>query len=777
MKIQKSFYALFFAVVFALCISGQTVDIKGINDAVTVRRDDRSIPYISAQNDRDLYFMQGFQTAGDRLWQMDLLRRLARGETAEIFGEKTLEQDKYWRRYGFAEVAAENKEHLGEAALSALQSYADGVNAYIETLTPETMPVEFRILQYKPAKWSPEDTIVVGKILADALSSTYQQDILLASLQNFDAEKLKELENGVTPYDVVLFGKDAKAKANKASAAAANDDVLRTAAYDLQIRKASLESVGLYAERLAASNNWVISGKRTATGKPILANDPHLRAAAPGIWYLTHLSTPTMRVSGVTFPGVPGVVLGHNEFFAWGATNVGPDVQDVYLEEFNDKGEYRTPDGFVKPKLRKEEIKVRISATKTDTKTVEMTVTETRHGPIVLESGGKRYALKWTALDPTNNELEAFMMVNRAKNWDEFKAALKTYGGATQNFVYADARGNIGWYAAGKIPIRRKGDGALPYNGATTDGDWIGNIPFEELPHLFNPPEGFIVTANQRIVGTDYKYQQLARNFDAPWRARRIHDLIAAKPKITMDDVSDIQHDAFNMPVFGIAKTVIGKKAASPRVLEILEKWDGRMLPDSQGALIANGIRTCLTNAVTAENEPVPAFYIRERILANAIENNETRWMPKGFANYDAFVQSCSDSTETDLEKRFGNDPAKWVWGNVFTANFPHPLAGVPFIGAQFATPKVPIAGSGQTPNVGSNVSMRLIASPGDWDATRHVIPLGQSGDPNSKFYKDQFDKWLTGEAAVFPFSEDAVKKAAVTTANYRPAAEAPKNR
>src|SRR5690606_10543782 len=200
MKSHKSIFAIVLTALVAVYAAGQTVDIKGISGEVSVTRDARSIRYISAQNDRDLYFMQGFQTAGDRLWQMDLLRRLARGETAEIFGEKTLEQDKYWRRYGFAEVAAENKEHLGEAALSALQSYADGVNAYIETLTPETMPVEFRILQYKPAKWSPEDTIVVGKILADALSSTYQQDILLASLQNFDAEKLKEVENGVTPY-------------------------------------------------------------------------------------------------------------------------------------------------------------------------------------------------------------------------------------------------------------------------------------------------------------------------------------------------------------------------------------------------------------------------------------------------------------------------------------------------------------------------------------------------------------------------------------------------
>jgi len=755
-------------------VFAQTVSVDGLTKAVVVQRDSRSIPYINAENDADLYFMQGYVTASDRLWQMDLLRRLARGQTAEIFGNATLAQDKHWRTYGFSKIAAENMKNIGAEAREALESYAKGVNAYIATLGAKDLPVEFQILQYSPANWTPEDTIVIGKILAEALSSTYSQDLLRASMNNIDAKKLKEIENIVTPYDVVLFGSDNKT-AEKSTLSECTlcpaKSVVAVAAEQDKLRENSLRSVGLYAEGLAASNNWVISGNRTASGKPILANDPHLQAAAPGIWYMTHLSTPTMRVSGVTFPGVPGIVLGHNENFAWGATNVGPDVQDIYLETFDDKGNYKTPEGTAKPNIRHEVIKVRNSPGKPETSGVAFDVTETRNGPIVVEADGKRYALKWTALDPKKNDLEAFFLINRAKDWGEFTKALKGYGGATQNFVYADTKGNIGWYAAGRIPIRRTGDGALPYDGSTNAGDWVGEIPFDELPHLYNPTSGFIVTANQRIVGTNYKYTQVSRDAASPWRARRIYDLLKDKTKVTMDDVRDIQYDVFNQPVSNIAKAVVEAKAASDETIAILKDWNGHMEPGSQEALIANGIRNCLADTIAAQNEPVPAYVIRERILDRAIAGKESIWLPKEFNDYSAFMKNCSDGTEAGFQKQFGGDRENWVWGKIFVTNFPHPLAAVPFIGSQFSIPKTPIAGSGQTPNVGSSVSMRHIAMPGNWDETRLIIPLGQSGNPRSKFYKDQLELWKTGRPAIFPFSKEAVKEAAVETFKYEPKA------
>ncbi len=761
--------------VFAGTVFSQTVvTVGGLSAAVTVARDARSIPYIEAKTDADLYFAQGYVMAGDRLWQMDLMRRVGRGETAELFGRLTLEEDKRWRRFNFAKIAEENLKFLAPDMIAALESYSAGVNAYIAGLTPDTMPVEFRLLQYAPREWTPADTIVIGKILSDSLSSTWSNDLLRASVQNLPPEKLADLTDPVTPYDVVLFGKDAPA--TRARAARSTADIsagLIAMAGDYgKVRRRSLEMVGLYAEELAASNNWVISGKRTADGRPILANDPHLTPSAPGIWYLIHLSTPTMRVAGVTLPGVPGVVLGHNEHIAWGATNVGPDVQDLYVETFDATGKYKTPTGWEASVVRNETIKVRKNLMSPETESIAYPVTETRNGPIILDEGGKRYALRWTAFDPHTNEFEAFFRANRAKSWNDFVAGLRTYGGSAQNFVYADTKGNIGWYAASKIPIRRKGDGALPYDGATTDGDWVGSIPFEELPHLYNPSSGLIVTANQRIVGTSYKYTQMSRDAASPWRARRIFDeLSSATKKATFDLVRDVQHDTLNIPLNNLAKAIVLQNAASAETLAVLKAWDGRMTADSRGALLANEIRLCAADRIAAENSPAPAYLIRERILDRAVRENLRRWLPLGVDSYGALFRSCDATVRANLSdaKRFGPDPSKWIWGRVWQSRFRHPLAQVPLIGLQFAAPSLPIDGSGQTPNVGSSVSMRHITSPGNWDATRFVIPLGESGDPTSAYFKDQFDAWRTGSPAIFPFSAAAVEKARVGLVTLRP--------
>ncbi|MFL6375551.1 MAG: penicillin acylase family protein, partial [Pyrinomonadaceae bacterium] len=443
--------------------SGQKVVLPDLKSDVTVRRDGRSIPYVEAKNDSDLYFVQGYETARDRLWQMDLMRRLARGETAEIFGNAALEQDKRWRRFGFAGVANDSLANLSPELRAALNDYSRGVNAYIASLSDKQLPIEFQILQYKPRQWAPTDTLVIGKILADALSTTWQNDLLRASLtQTLSEEKLADAENEITLYDVVLYGKDTSRTRGISAVPPVSAAVLAFAEKDAKLREQGLSMVGLYAEDLAASNNFVVSGKRTVDGKPILENDPHLQATAPGIWYMIHLSTPTMRVAGVTFPGGPGVVLGHNEFIAWGATNVGPDVQDVYAETFNENGDVKTPNGWTAASLRHETIAVRPNPLSPQTSNVIVDYTDTPHGPVISEDGGKKYALRWTALDPKNQEFEAFFQLNRARNWDDFQKALRTYGGATQNFIYADVKGNIGWYAAGRIPIRRVGDGRVP---------------------------------------------------------------------------------------------------------------------------------------------------------------------------------------------------------------------------------------------------------------------------------------------------------------------------
>jgi penicillin G amidase len=745
------------------------IRLEGLRDRVVVRRDERSIPYIEAKNDADLYFVQGYVTASDRLWQMDLLRRVARGETAELFGRQTLEEDKRWRRFGFARIAEATVAASDPDVLAALQNYSRGVNAYISALTDETIPAEFRILQIRPRPWTPADSVVIGKILAEALSSTYQHDLRRDALKGIDPAKLADLTNPVTPYDVILFGTDTSPSRSAASGTSPRigEAMIAAANVEMALRARSLQRIGLYAEDLAASNNWVISGKRTVDGKPILANDPHLMPAAPGIWYIVHLSTPSMRVAGVTFPGSAGVVLGHNEHIAWGATNVGPDVQDLYLETFNDDGKYQTPKGWAPPTIRREEIKVRTNLLQPATAVEILDVTETRNGPIIIDTDSRKLALKWTAFDTANREFDAFFHLNRAKNWEEFKRALSGYGGAMQNFIFADTKGNIGWYAAGKVPIRRNGDGSLPFEGSGSDGDWIGHIPFDELPNLYNPPSGFIMTANQRIVGMDYKYPQIARDFAPPWRARRLFDLLMADTKATMDSTAAAQHDVYNIPVAMLAKEIISVNAASEENIKALKEWDGRMTPGSYAALLASEIRVCAANKIAEANKPVPGALIREKVLHRAVAERSSRWLPKEFADYAALLRSCEGAALNTFTSRYGADRSGWVFGRATAARFPHALAAAPLIGSQFTTPNTPIGGSGQTPNVGSGVSMRFIASPGNWDATRLVIPLGQSGDPRSSHYKDQFEKWRTGEPAVFPFTKDAVERSASSVTNF----------
>ncbi len=780
-------YRTFFVVaLLALnAFSQDTQSVKGLKEKVSVARDSYSRPYISAANEADLYFAQGYVTASDRLWQMDMMRRVARGETAELSGTRTLEEDKRWRRLGFAKTVEDSIQYIDPTLRSALESYTAGVNAYIATLNDQTLPVEFRILQYKPKEWKPSDSLIIGKILADALSSTWRQDLLKASLQaTLPKQKFEELADVRHDQDVILFGTDGPRTPSSASLPKSEREpgryqdaaakrvsavILATAERIDTIRETSLKSIGFFAEDLAASNNWVISGTRTADGKPILANDPHLAPTAPGIWYLTHLETPTMRVAGVTFPGVPGVVLGHNEYIAWGATNVGPDVQDLYLETFDASGKVKTPSGWESAKVRTETINVRKNLLAPATEPVTIEVAETRNGPIIIEEGGKKYSLKWTAQDPKNNDFAAFFFLNRAKNWDEFKAALATYRGATQNFVYADTKGNIGWHIGGAIPLRKTGDGSLPYDGATNEGDWTGLIPFSELPNLFNPASGFIMTANQRIAGTDYKYPQLTRDFATPWRARRLFDLLIADKKATVDSSAAAQFDSFNIPLSNLAKEIVKAKGASDPTLALLGAWDGKMSPDSQAALLVNEIRGCLANKIAEGSKPAPANAIRERILDRAIRERSALWLPAGFADYPTLMKACDTESIAALEKRYGADRSAWTWGKVSASRLSHPLVSAPLIGGQFATPTDGLFGSGQTPNVASFVSMRLIATPGNWDTTRHSIPLGQSGDAKSPHYKDQFEAFKSGNSLVYPFSREAVKSATVRSVQLTP--------
>ncbi|HKO35686.1 MAG TPA: penicillin acylase family protein [Pyrinomonadaceae bacterium] len=771
-------------------VATRSLQVAGLRAPVTVRRDERGIPYIEAANDEDLYFAQGYVTASDRLWQMDLQRRTARGELSEIFGQATLAQDKLHRTFGFGRIIDQAAANLDPEFNIAVTSYAKGVNAFIESLTEQTTPPEFRILRYKPRPWSPGDSLAVGALMAEYLSTTWQLDVMRGSLAALPKEKRDALLPETSPLDVLVVGTDRRraqgsrpmsvppAVAGGSARRRISPTVMEGVSPELlaelqklnEAQQRSFDLLGLTPpalETIHASNNWVVSGKRSATGKPLLANDPHIPASAPGVWYQTQLIAPGVRVAGVTFPGLPGIVAGHNERIAWGVTNLGPDVQDVYLEKFDKTNptKYQTPAGLRDAEVRQEQIKVRkgFGTAETDTQTVEVTVT--RHGPIILEKDGTRYALRWSLLDPATLQTAGIFNVNRARNWKDFTAALSSYRGPTQNFVYADIDGHIGYYGAGWIPIRKSGDGSVPYDGATDDGEWTGFIPFENLPHLYDPPSGMIVTANQRVVGSSYPYF-VSHAWASPYRARRIFDLLSAKSKLTTEDFRKIQGDVYSIA----GKTFAQHAAKSLRsagfqpasFISDLESWDGMMSADSRMAVIVSQMRPAfrarILNAALGPELAKGYGWPESEVLVDRIAGEQPgEWLPKEFSTYAELFKASYEDARQALTKSLGADESKWSWGAQTKARFTHPLAAAPLIGAQFTIAPIPQNGSGGTVNVGSAVSMRLIADLSDWDKSQHGIPLGQSGLPNSPHWKDQLDDWRNVTPRAFPFSRAAI--------------------
>jgi len=772
-----------------------SIKVKGLKDSVTIRRDERGIPYIDAKNDEDLYFAQGYVTAQDRLWQMDLFRRNARGELSEVLpnvpNSPALDQDKLHRTLGFSQVVEAEVAQASPQSRAVLEAYAAGVNAYISTLDQKSLPPEFRILGYTPKPWTPADSLIVIKIFFEALSNTWRLDLMREAMASLPAEKRAALLPEISPIDVLVVGTDSKVRnastTAKTSPSRLSHEALAALARDEAINRAALEQLGFYAEGLAASNNWVVSGKHTTSGKPLLANDPHLAPTAPPIWHMVHLTAPGVRVAGVTAPGLPGVVIGHNDRIAWGFTNVGPDVQDVYLEKFdpNNSQKYMTPSGWQDAKIRHEEIKVRKGLADLSFDTITLDVTETRHGPIVFERDGKRYALRWTALDPTKNKPDSTFQLNRAHNWKEFSKALEAFTAPTQNIVYADVDGHIGYHAAGMVPVRKSGDGSLPYDGSTEAGDWVSYVPIEKLPQVYDPQSGIIVTANQRIVGTDYP-NFLTHSWAQPYRARRIFDLLNQKPKLNADDFRRIQGDVYSIAGVLFTKQAVQtlKPTLTPTdeklgvVLSSFESWDGFVNAESRVAPIAAQMRLAfrsriLTAALGDELVKNYQWSNFDTTLDRIIKDQPADWLPKGFKTYADLFRACYDDAVKALTRSLGSDESKWTWGDMSKARFPHPLAQAPLIGAQFTIQPFPQNGTGgfigATVNVGAAVSMRFIADPGNWDLTQHGISVGESGVPSSPHWKDQLDDWKAVTPRVFPFSEAAVAAAAKETLVLQP--------
>ncbi|PYQ54130.1 MAG: hypothetical protein DMF78_07120 [Acidobacteria bacterium] len=734
--------------------------LPGLAAPVTVRRDALGVPHLLAASIPDLMRAQGYVTAQDRMWQMDVLRRRAEGQLAEAFGPPALLADRDIRTLGLGEAARRALPLVPPDLRVVLDGYADGVNAWLDTHR-DALPLEFHLLRFAPRRWEAVDSLAVGKLLALDLAQGWEDEALRATLYDRLPLDVREmLFPRLFAQDRILVG------------------------HDVPVPPAATEAL---TETSRGSNDLVISGSHTATGRPLLANDPHLGLGVPSIWAAVHLTAPDLDVAGVVLPGTPGVTLGRNRRIAWGCTNVHDDSADLYVEEFDprDPDRYRTPEGWARVRTRRETIRVRAGTLSSSWRDVEHVVRSTRHGPL-LAIGARQYALRWTSLEDAV-ELTAFARLQHAGSWDEFREAVRLFPGPSQNFVYADVDGHIGWYSAGHLPIRRAGDGSRPYAGASADGDWLGFVPFDELPHLADPPSGRIVTANNRLVGTDYPYK-VTRGGIGPWRAAAIFERLESREGWTADDFARLQGERLSLPHRDLARALMeaagrhGAEGAWSEVAHEMKDWDGRLEPDSRPAALAVttfravGERVILPKV--AGSPMARALARRVAAIHKLILERPASWVPRGDGDWDGVLLASWRAAEGEIERRLGSDRSRWSWGALNVMAVQHPLArAASFLAPLLSPPAVPMGGFSTTPNVLTiqpsgaveGPSMRFIADLADPDDTRLVNFMGQSGHPASEHYADQFDAWRNVETRKLPFTPGAVAREARHTLKLLP--------
>jgi penicillin G amidase len=734
------------------------LELPGLGAPVEVLRDANGVPHIYAAHQADAYFALGVVHAQDRLFQMEFQRRVGAGRLSEVLGEATLSNDRFLRTLSVYHYAAASVAHLDAETLTMLEAYVAGVNAFLETRRG-ALPPEFLLLGFTPEPWTVPDVLVWAKMMAWDLGGNWTADLLRARLLAvLTPEQVADL------YPPVPGGPP-------------------VALPDLQGVYERLERSGLWAGLWdaavhplppgAGSNNWVVSGARTASGAPLLANDPHLDLKAPSLWYLAHLSAPGLSVIGATLPGTPSVLLGRNERVAWGFTNTGPDVQDLFIEQLHpeDDGRYLTPDGDAAFVVREEVIRVK------GREDVVLRVRESRHGPIlsdvnagaaaVAAGQGERYvlALAWTALTPDDLTVRAIRRVNEAQDWESFREALRDFAVPQQNIVYADVEGNIGFIAPARIPVRAAGDGRVPVPGWTGEYDWVGYVPFGELPQAFNPPSGQLVTANQRIVPDDYPHH-LTHDWSEPYRAERITELLARSDAHTPASFAAIQGDDVSLMArdfLPFLREVAPTGTLPRRAMDLIQAWDADMDRDRPEPLIFAAWYRALVRLLVEDElgELFGSYYgFRPVFVLNALTGRtEHDWCddartPRQELCADLFARAFEEGV-AELVARHGNRVENWAWGDAHAAYMDHDvMASTPLRGVFDLS--VPSGGDAFTVNAArfaigndaapyrqtSGPTYRAIYDLADLGASRFVHTTGQSGNPLSRHYRDLLERW-----------------------------------
>ncbi len=801
--------------------------VPGVSSKVRVVRDEQGVPTIEASTLEDLFFAQGYVTAQDRLWQMEMMRRAAAGELSEIVGEATLKIDRNQRILGLRAVAEAAEKNITGRDRTYLDAYARGVNAFLEAYR-DRLPLEFRLMcaqsnaiyllhcpsaeaaRYQIRPWTIADSLLVGASMIQELNhysyarALTRERILAKIGPELTADLyLNSSWRDRPPTD--MRGMDDEPDAGDKDDDDDDDDVdpegAPTKITSAEPWFANHELVDLNPAGLVArlqteeaddfrpgSNDWVVSGQHTVTGKPLLSNDMHLDHQMPNLWFEAHLKSGKFDVAGVTLPGVPFVIVGHNARIGWGFTNVGPTVEDDYVEEFNAQGQYKTPAGWVNAQHRQEIIHVKGKAD------VTLDVVTTRHGPIITDliPGETRpIALRWTLYDGIGL---AFFDVDSADNWDSFRAAFSRLGAPGQNVVYGDVDGNIGYQATGHVPIRASGDGNLPVSGSDDAHEWKGYIPFDDMPHAYDPPTGILATANGRIAPDDYNYS-ISTEWEAPWRTDRIYRVLESGKKFSAADMLALQMDVSSTYDRLIADKFVYALDHAPRLsdrakraTDILRDWDGRMSADSPAPTIETKARIELVRmllepklgaapddaAKTVATAAVPNTKASGALtwksyrwgmstvwLENTLNKQPARWLPPDYSDYGALLTAAMESALK--QPGVPADLSKWKWGENYPIEIDHfVLSQLPLIGRFTGPGRHPLSGDSYTVKaVGRSfgASERATWNFADFDESTLNLVTGESGVFPSPHYMDQWAAWYVGSTFTLPFSAAAVEK------------------
>jgi penicillin amidase len=775
--------------------------LAGLKADVSVERNRWGVPHIRASSLEDLAEAQGYVMAQDRLWQMDLLRRVARGRLSEILGPTTLDIDKQFRLLGFSQAADRDAGLMDAESRTVLEAFARGVNRFVDQNTAR-LPIEFSLLGYKPEPWKPSDTFAISGYMYETLTSTWETKLSRAQVtRRVGAERAKDLFSQDSPMDHFVIGdpdvRDDGSQHLNASDDEDDDDddmvpdnVLRTG-IDLPAKQGAVDLTSALGRSVEAylgftqheirsglgSNNWVVSGEHTATGKPLLANDTHLELSMPGIWYQAHLSAPGYNVEGFSLPGAPLIVIGHNDRIAWGFTNSGASVQDLYVEAFNplNASEYRVKGAWVKALVRDEVIRVKGQADE------HFAVTATRHGPIVRREGDQGYALRWTATEPTAL-LNSYNWIGKARNWEQFRNALKRVWGPAQNTVYADTEGNIGYVMAARVPVRKKGHGEVPVPGDTDDHEWTGYIPFDQLPQALNPEGGLIVTANARVVGPNYK-PYLTDFWEEPYRTARIYELLHDRHDLRPEDMLRVETDTYSFPHMFLAEQLLAANRTAPpkderarRLVEQLKDWNG--IADANSPLVGflHWTRRCALDLLLEPYLGKDGRLYQWRsmnFLQTILTDRPSKWLPPAFNSYDDLLAASADCAAAKLEELTKSGRVDdWAWKDLNSLDMLHPLGRQGLLRTLFSISGKPQSGTVYSVRAATKQhgpAMRFVANLANWDESILLIPSGQSGQLGSGHYSDQFSYWYEGRPIFAPFSDRAEAAARKHTLTLKP--------